>query len=184
MPVAFLLVPPGSHRSQTAANGKNQKSGCIAVYLRANDMRTHVVTEGTSLLPEMCHVIATYHRLLKTPRRKVRAKLEEGRYETAEDVARDVRLIWSNCILYNSPGSEFGLLAAGLAKKFEERYSKIKVRNEIGVPLNFLLCLTRLQELHEDLTTLYWCLLATVMQVRVEGFCISPRGVGGLWPSI
>lgn len=59
---------------------------------------------------------------------QVRTKLEEGRYEGAEDVARDVRLIWSNCILYNSPGSEFGQLAAGLAKKFEERYSKIKVR--------------------------------------------------------
>ena len=58
----------------------------------------------------------------------MRAKLDEGRYERAEDVAKDVRLIWSNCILYNSPGSEFGLLAAGLAKKFEERYSKIKVR--------------------------------------------------------
>lgn len=58
---------------------------------------------------------------------QVRTKLEEGRYEGAEDVARDVRLIWSNCILYNSPGSEFGQLAAGLAKKFEERYSKIKV---------------------------------------------------------
>ncbi|CAN0205208.1 unnamed protein product, partial [Hapterophycus canaliculatus] len=68
-----------------------------------------------------------YPVVCKIPWPKVRAKLEEGRYESAEDVARDVRLIWSNCILYNSPGSEFGLLAAGLAKKFEERYSKIKV---------------------------------------------------------
>lgn len=57
----------------------------------------------------------------------MRSKLDEGLYDRAEDVARDVRLIWSNCILYNSPGSEFGLLAAGLAKKFEERFSKIKV---------------------------------------------------------
>lgn len=55
----------------------------------------------------------------------MKAKLEGGRYERAEDVARDIRLIWSNCILYNSPGSEFGLLAAGLAKKFEERFSKV-----------------------------------------------------------
>lgn len=64
---------------------------------------------------------------------QVRSKLEEGRYEGAEDVARDVRLIWSNCILYNSPGSEFGQLAAGLAKKFEERYSKIKVTHKTMV---------------------------------------------------
>lgn len=66
----------------------------------------------------------------------MRTKLEEGRYEGAEDVARDVRLIWSNCILYNSPGSEFGQLAAGLAKKFEERYSKIKVWHPRTYPLH------------------------------------------------
>lgn len=52
-------------------------------------------------------------------------KLDLGRYERAEDVARDIRLIWSNCILYNSAKSEFGVLAANLAKKFEERYAKV-----------------------------------------------------------
>ncbi|CAN0012736.1 unnamed protein product [Ectocarpus sp. 6 AP-2014] len=72
--------------------------------------------------------IPDYPQIVKNPMDlgTVRTKLEEGRYERAEDVARDVRLIWSNCILYNSPGSEFGLLAAGLAKKFEERFSRVK----------------------------------------------------------
>lgn len=56
---------------------------------------------------------------------KVKAKLEDGNYERPDDVAKDIRLIWSNCILYNSPGSEFGLLAASLGKKFEERFSKV-----------------------------------------------------------
>lgn len=51
--------------------------------------------------------------------------MEEGAYDTADEVAIDIRLIWSNCILYNSPESEFGLLAAGLRKKFEERYNKV-----------------------------------------------------------
>lgn len=57
---------------------------------------------------------------------QVKAKLEDGKYDRVEDVARDIRLIWSNCILYNSPGSEFGRLATGLAKKFEERFSKVR----------------------------------------------------------
>ncbi|CAM9239893.1 unnamed protein product [Pylaiella littoralis] len=73
--------------------------------------------------------IPDYPQIVKNPMDlgTVRSKLDEGLYDRAEDVARDVRLIWSNCILYNSPGSEFGLLAAGLAKKFEERFSKIKI---------------------------------------------------------
>eukprot|EP00904_Undaria_pinnatifida_P012343 jgi/Undpi1/8239/HiC_scaffold_25.g10709.m1 len=73
--------------------------------------------------------IPDYFQIVKNPMDlgTVKAKLEGGRYERAEDVARDIRLIWSNCILYNSPGSEFGLLAAGLAKKFEERFSKVRI---------------------------------------------------------
>ena len=94
---------------------------------------------------------------------QVRTKLEEGRYEGAEDVARDVRLIWSNCILYNSPGSEFGQLAAGLAKKFEERYSKIKVRKNlfmseeiVKIPA-FLVLLLWLLALSRYMYDALWC---------------------------
>ncbi|CAM9209877.1 unnamed protein product [Ascophyllum nodosum] len=71
--------------------------------------------------------IPDYFQIVKKPMDlgTVKAKLEDGKYDGVEEVARDIRLIWSNCILYNSSGSEFGVLAAGLAKKFEERYSKI-----------------------------------------------------------
>lgn len=36
----------------------------------------------------------------------VKVNLEQGKYETAEDAAADIRLIWTNCMLYNSSGSE------------------------------------------------------------------------------
>ena len=64
----------------------------------------------------------------------MKAKLEDGKYDGVEEVARDIRLIWSNCILYNSSGSEFGVLAAGLAKKFEERYSKVQPKKRPPSP--------------------------------------------------
>lgn len=56
----------------------------------------------------------------------MKSKLEAGKYDYAESVARDIRLIWDNCILYNSEESEFGVLAASLRKKFEEKYTKVK----------------------------------------------------------
>ena len=36
----------------------------------------------------------------------IKANLEAGKYETPEQVAADVRLVWSNCMTYNSDGSE------------------------------------------------------------------------------
>jgi hypothetical protein len=36
----------------------------------------------------------------------VKNKLETAQYQTVEEVAADIRLVWSNCMLYNRDGSE------------------------------------------------------------------------------
>jgi hypothetical protein len=36
----------------------------------------------------------------------IKANLEASKYQTKEEVAADIRLVWTNCMLYNSDGSE------------------------------------------------------------------------------
>lgn len=36
----------------------------------------------------------------------IKAKIETEKYDSIEEIAQDVRLVWSNCMLYNRDGSE------------------------------------------------------------------------------
>ena len=36
----------------------------------------------------------------------IKEKLELSRYETIDDCVADIRLVWSNCMIYNRDGSE------------------------------------------------------------------------------
>ena len=36
----------------------------------------------------------------------IKKNIEDDKYETIEDVAKDVRQVWSNCKVYNSIGSK------------------------------------------------------------------------------
>jgi hypothetical protein len=57
----------------------------------------------------------------------IKRQLERGTYyKTAAAVAADIRLVWSNCMLYNTDGSDFWLLAKNFSKRFEDRYRKIQ----------------------------------------------------------
>eukprot|EP00934_Nitzschia_sp_Nitz4_P000948 Nitzschia sp. Nitz4//scaffold11_size288233//64490//65310//NITZ4_000747-RA/size288233-snap-gene-0.9-mRNA-1//1//CDS//3329533993//948//frame0 len=61
----------------------------------------------------------------------VKRRLERGQYQTAHQVAEDIRLVWNNCMTYNADGSDFWLLAKSYLRRFEDRYRK--VRNEFDV---------------------------------------------------
>ena len=56
----------------------------------------------------------------------VKRRLERGYYQTAHQVAEDIRLIWSNCMTYNADGSDFWLLAKSYSRRFEDRYRKVR----------------------------------------------------------
>lgn len=36
----------------------------------------------------------------------IKRGIEAGKYETVDEIAHDIRLVWSNCMLYNRDGSE------------------------------------------------------------------------------
>jgi hypothetical protein len=40
----------------------------------------------------------------------IKNKIETNEYESAEDIANDIRLVWTNCMLYNRDGSEVSSL--------------------------------------------------------------------------
>jgi len=66
----------------------------------------------------------------------VKRKLERKQYVTAHECAQDIRLIWTNCLTYNSDGSDFWLLAKSISRRFEDRYKKIKADYDAGEPTN------------------------------------------------
>lgn len=41
----------------------------------------------------------------------IKNKIETNEYETIEDIANDIRLVWTNCMLYNRDGSEVSAVA-------------------------------------------------------------------------
>jgi len=56
----------------------------------------------------------------------VQSKLEDGKYGSPSDFAKDMRLIWKNAMTYNRPDSDIFETAEKLAKLFEKKFGKIK----------------------------------------------------------
>ena len=75
-----------------------------------------------------------YPKIVKKPMDlgTVKRKLERGQYQSANDCAADIRLIWTNCKTYNADGSDFYLLAESFSKRFEDRYKKIEADCKYG----------------------------------------------------
>lgn len=76
----------------------------------------------------------------------IKRKLERKQYYTATECANDFRLIWANCMAYNADGSDFWLLAKSFARRFEDRYRKI--RQESKIFFLFVLCVLSLIGYH------------------------------------
>lgn len=56
----------------------------------------------------------------------IQKKLERNQYNTAWEVAQDIRLVWNNCMTYNAEGSDFWALAKQHLRRFEDRFRKIR----------------------------------------------------------
>jgi len=55
----------------------------------------------------------------------VKQKLDSGVYRKPEEFAHDIRLIFKNCVKYNSPDHEISKLAFALEKIFESKYAEV-----------------------------------------------------------
>lgn len=65
----------------------------------------------------------------------IKRRLERNQYETAHQVAEDIRLVWHNCMTYNADGSDFWLLAKSYSRRFEDKYRKVKNEFDVGEDL-------------------------------------------------
>lgn len=65
----------------------------------------------------------------------IKRRLERNQYETAHQVAEDIRLVWKNCMTYNADGSDFWLLAKSYSRRFEDKYRKVKNEFDVGEDL-------------------------------------------------
>ncbi|TYZ65431.1 hypothetical protein PybrP1_011710 [[Pythium] brassicae (nom. inval.)] len=57
----------------------------------------------------------------------IRAKLAKNEYKKPAEFAKDVRLVWDNCKLYNQDGSDLYDVAEDLSKRFEDRVKSVKL---------------------------------------------------------
>ena len=64
----------------------------------------------------------------------IKNKLENSEYNTEHEVAQDIRLVWSNCMIYNQDGSDFYHLADKFSRKFEEAYALLRKSDEMADP--------------------------------------------------
>lgn len=56
----------------------------------------------------------------------IKRKLERNQYENGAQVAKDIRLVWSNCMTYNAEESELWLVAKDLSQRFEKKYESLR----------------------------------------------------------
>lgn len=56
----------------------------------------------------------------------IQTKLEEGKYPSPNEFAKDMRLVWRNAMTYNRQDSDIYATADKLSKLFEKKISKIK----------------------------------------------------------
>jgi hypothetical protein len=62
----------------------------------------------------------------------IQRKMDAGGYSSAQDFAKDMRLIWKNCRTYNQDGSEYYILASNLSDLFEKKWQKVDCTQELG----------------------------------------------------
>lgn len=71
--------------------------------------------------------LTDYHQIIKKPMDlgTVKKKLENREYSTPDEVATDVRLIFSNCYLYNGPNTDVVVMCKKVEQMFENKYAKL-----------------------------------------------------------
>jgi len=78
--------------------------------------------------------IPDYPQIIKTPMDfiTIETKLNSNKYGNAWDFAKDMRLVWSNAMTYNKPGSGIFSVAVTLSKFWERRFAKIEKSSTDG----------------------------------------------------
>jgi len=76
--------------------------------------------------------ILDYFDIIKNPMdfSTIKEQLEDGIYDTPEEFASDVRLVFKNAFAYNQAGSDICIMAENLQNLFEKKFAKLGKRTE------------------------------------------------------
>lgn len=68
-----------------------------------------------------------YYQVIKTPMdfTTIKSRIKEGKYANKEDFASDVRLVFSNCEIYNEDESEIGMAGHSMKTFFEKQWTEL-----------------------------------------------------------
>jgi hypothetical protein len=74
--------------------------------------------------------IPDYFDVIKQPMDlgTIKEQLDTGHYETEDEFAEDVRLVWANTFTYNPPGSDICVMASALSGIFNEKFEILKAK--------------------------------------------------------
>ncbi|GFR48914.1 hypothetical protein Agub_g10863 [Astrephomene gubernaculifera] len=77
-------------------------------------------------------LVPDYYTIIKQPMwiNLILQKLSQAEYASAQDFCDDVRLIWSNCILYNPKGNPVRLIAEKAEKRWENDWANSGLSSE------------------------------------------------------
>jgi len=73
-----------------------------------------------------------YPKVVKKPCDLGQVERNFKKYKSPKDFATEMRLIWSNCMLYNVEGSDFYSLADKLSKQFEKKFKVVPNSGDAG----------------------------------------------------
>ncbi|KAF8106047.1 hypothetical protein N665_0147s0006 [Sinapis alba] len=124
------------NKKRKTGNGVSKK-GRVQIFKSCNALLTKLMKHKDGWVfnvPVDAKVLGLhdYHTIVKEPMDlgTVKAKLENGLYESPLDFAEDVRLTFNNAILYNPIGHDVHSMAKFLLNMFEEKWVSIEVQFE------------------------------------------------------
>lgn len=130
VPVAIKQEPPADGRSPSPVQFKRE-------WQILNKLWENAVWAQNSVEVDFPDVWPTYTQMIAEPMDlgQVRKNLEQGLYQAEPGHAvlpgfqRDVRLIWTNAMQFNAPGSEYHKKAEKLLKRFNKWVSETKLKS-------------------------------------------------------
>lgn len=113
-----------------------------------------------------------YPEIIKRPADlgTIKKRLEQNTYKSMEEAAEEIRLVWTNCMLYNRDGSEFYHLADKLSRAFEEAYKAARKMSDSQEDMDRVPTIDEKIQLSHDIFKINVNEMATVLTM-IEDAC-------------
>ncbi|KAJ4773011.1 Transcription factor GTE1 [Rhynchospora pubera] len=147
----------GAHNESTRSNRMQEFMQQFREILRQIMKRKWAFPFLKPVNPEALH-LHDYYEIIKKPMdlgtivNRMEAKEESRRYKNVTDICADVRLVFSNAMLYNEPASHAYMMAQELSSQFEKLWYplSLKVVEEEGRQEEVEIQEARIEKLAQD----------------------------------